>query len=80
MPDEYDLYLAAVLAVMVLGALSTTHPAIAAYEGMAGASLLATIILFEMIFRNPPAEPTSKVGVTVFIVGIGWGITVLTFL
>ena len=79
MVDEYDLYLAAILAVLLGGLAISAHPVMSLHHGLVSASLIASIIILDMLFRNPPTEPT-RARPAAIIVGIGWVITVVAYL
>ncbi|MEF8783956.1 MAG: hypothetical protein V5A39_05105 [Haloarculaceae archaeon] len=80
MVDYYDKLLVAIPAVIVLGVVSTIHPAVAIYQGLVIGSLVATVVLFEMLFRNPPVEPTPADMGAVAIWGLGWLLTIVMYL
>lgn len=80
MVDVYDAYLVAIAAVILAGGLTSLHPAVAVYQGVGAGSLLASLFLVHVLFRNPPAEPTRTAVSPSAIVIAGWLITVLTAL
>ncbi len=80
MVDYYDTLLMTIVAAMTAGAAASVHPAVALHQGLAGGSLLATVILFEILFRNPPTDPTRTDTVASAAVGTGWALTILTYL
>ena len=75
--DYYDRFLIAIAAVMVAGAAASIHPAVALYQGLAGGSLVSTLFLYEILFRNPPTEPSTSTTVASVVVGVGWLLTVV---
>ncbi|MEF8887111.1 MAG: hypothetical protein V5A30_04830 [Haloarculaceae archaeon] len=75
MVDYYDQLLVAIVAALVAGAAASLHPAIALNQGLAGGSLLSTVFLYEILFRNPPVEPTRATSTASVIVGVGWLLT-----
>lgn len=77
MADIYDLYLVGVLGLLCLGGVATLHPAVALRHGLAGASLLASVLIADMLFRNPPTEPSYHVGTSLGLVGAGWALTLI---
>ena len=72
MVDYYDVMLLAVGAAIAAGVVVSAHPSIAINQGLAGGSLLATLILFEILFHNPPTEQTTSTTVAPVVVGMGW--------
>ncbi|MEF8789527.1 MAG: hypothetical protein V5A61_05330 [Haloarculaceae archaeon] len=77
MLDYYDQLLVAIAAVMVAGAAVSIHPSIAIYQGLAGGSLVSTVFLYEVLFRNPPTEPTASTTAASVAVGVGWLLTIV---
>ena len=77
MLDYYDQMLIAIAAVMIAGATVSIHPLIGIYQGLAGGSLVATLFLYEILFRHPPIEPTTSTTAALVIVGIGWLLTLI---
>lgn len=75
--DYYDKLLIALPAVVALGASASIHPAVATSEGVGIGSLLATVVLFEMLFRNPPVEPTKANVGAVAVWGFSWLLTLM---
>jgi len=71
----YDKMLIAILSAMVAGAVVGVHPAIALHYGLAGGSLVSTLVLYEIMFRNPPVEPTRSTTTASVVVGVGWVLT-----
>ena len=80
MIDYYDTLLVGIAAVMLAGGAATAHPAVAVYQGLGTASIVATLILVEMLFRNPPTEPDLANAAASGIVGVGWLLTVVFYL
>lgn len=80
MADYYDRFLIAIAAVMIGGAAVSLHPSITLHQGLAGGSLVATVFLYEITFRNPPVEPTRSTTAASVVVGFGWALTVVLFL
>jgi hypothetical protein len=72
MIDYYDALLLAIPAAIGVGAVASLHGAVATYQGLAAGSLIATGVLVELLFRNPPIDrvPTQAGGTA--IVGVGW--------
>lgn len=68
----YDKLLIAIAAMVVAGAVASVHPSIALHQGLAGGSPVATVFLYETVFRNPPVEPTRSTTLAGVIVGVGW--------
>ncbi|ESS03614.1 MAG: hypothetical protein A07HR67_02012 [uncultured archaeon A07HR67] len=79
MLDYYDTVLLAIAAVMIAATAVSVHPLIAMYEGLAAGSLVATVFLYEILFRKPPTEPTTSTTAASVVVGIGWLLTLLLF-
>ncbi|MFO8114523.1 MAG: hypothetical protein R6U01_04035 [Halorubrum sp.] len=77
MVSYYDWLLAAIAAATVVGAATSVHPAVAIHQGLAGGSLVSTLILYEILFRNPPTEPTRSPTAASVAVGVGWLLTVV---
>lgn len=75
--DRHDGYLVAILATLTVGVLASLHPAVAAYQGLAVGSLAASVILFEMLFRNPPRTPDRGAIALIVLIGFGWAMTLL---
>jgi len=73
--DYYDRFLIAIAAVMVAGAAASIHPSVALSQGLAGGSLVSTLFLYEILFRNPPTEPSTSTTVASVVVGVGWLLT-----
>lgn len=78
--DYYDVHLVAIAAAVLAGGAATAHPSVATYEGLGAGSLVATILLFEILFRNPPTEPSRTRVPPSAIVAVGWLATLLTYL
>lgn len=77
MLDYYDQILLAIAAVMIAGAAMSIHPRIEVHQGLAGGSLVATLLLYEILFRNPPTEPTTSTTAASVVVGISWLLTLI---
>lgn len=77
MLDYYDQFLVATAAVMLAGAAASISPSVALYQGLAGGSLVSTFLLYEVLFRNPPTEPTTSTTAASVVVGVGWLLTVV---
>lgn len=75
--DYYDKFLIAIAAVMVAGVVASTHPSIAVHQGLAGGSIVSTLFLYEILFRNPPTEPTQSTTTASAVVGVGWLLTII---
>ncbi|MEF8839675.1 MAG: hypothetical protein V5A18_09250 [Haloarculaceae archaeon] len=80
MVDKYDAYLGAIAGLVVAGGLASFHPALAVYQGVGLGSLVATLVLFDALFRNPPTEATRSTASPSAIVMVGWLATLLTYL
>lgn len=80
MVDYYDQILIAIAAVMIAGAAASIHPSVALQQGLAGGSLVSTILLYDILFRNPPTEPTRSTTTASVVVGVGWFLTVVLVL
>jgi hypothetical protein len=80
MTDRYGRILVVIPAVLALGAVASLDPRVELYQGLASASLISTVILYDALFRNPPVEPTVRDATATAAVGIGWAATLLTFL
>lgn len=78
--DYYDKILLGILAMLALGGLTSVHPAIAFHEGLGAGSLISTLMLYEILFRNPPTEAgRSRAGPSA-VVMVGWLATILAAL
>jgi hypothetical protein len=77
MLDYYDQILLAIAAVMIAGAAMSIHPLIGFHQGLAAGSLIATVFLYEILFRNPPTEPTASTTAASVVVGISWLLTLI---
>ena len=79
MASYYDVLLIALPIPRSLGALLSLHPTISLHQGLAAGSLVSTLILFDALFRNPPAEPTPIGVAASTIVLLGWIAVVVLF-
>ncbi|SDY24185.1 hypothetical protein SAMN04487946_10967 [Halobellus clavatus] len=77
MIDYYDLVLLAIAAVMIAGAAMSLHPLVALHQGLAAGSLVATLFLYDVLFRNPPTEPTTSTTAASAAVGVSWLLTLI---
>lgn len=77
MVSRYDFYLGALFGTMLGGAALSLHSAVESYQGLGGASLIGTLIMIEMLFRNPPTDAPVRTGTAVGMVGLGWLVTML---
>lgn len=77
MLDYYDWFLIAIAAMMIAGTAVSIHPSVALYQGLAGGSLVSTLFLYEILFRNPPTDPTKSTTAASVAVGVGWLLTVV---
>ena len=75
MASYYDWLLAAIAAAMIVGAATSAHPAVALHQGLGGGSFVSTLVLYEILFRNPPTEPTRSPTAASVVVGVGWLLT-----
>lgn len=80
MTDRYGRALVFIPLVLVLGAATSAHPRVALYQGLAAGSLVSTVALYDMLFRNPPVEPTLADATATAAVGVGWAVTLLSLL
>jgi uncharacterized protein YneF (UPF0154 family) len=80
MPDRYDRVLIGIPLVLLIGAVLSFHPSVAIHQGLAGGSLIASVLLYEALFRHPPVEPNSADAAAAVGVGLGWALTLWTFL
>lgn len=75
--DYYDALLAGIIIALGAGASLSMHESIALHHGLAVGSVVATIILFEIIFRNPPVDrSTTQQGLSAIVIAT-WVITIL---
>jgi hypothetical protein len=77
MVDHYDRFLILIGAVLAAGVLLSVHPSVALHQGLAGGSLVSTVVLYEVLFRNPPTEPTRSTTMATGAVGVSWLVAVL---
>lgn len=77
MVDYYDLILIAISAALVAGGAVSLVLPIGFYQGLAAGSLISTLLLFEVLFRNPPTEPTPSTTAASVVVGVGWLLTLV---
>lgn len=75
--DYYDALLITVAAALVIGASLSMHSAVAAYQGLGTGSVIATVFMYEILFRNPPMYATGSPTMASGVVGLGWLVTVL---
>ncbi|MFB6097419.1 MAG: hypothetical protein ABEJ74_08530 [Haloferacaceae archaeon] len=80
MVDYYDSLLAAIPVVMLAGALASLHPAVARFQGIGAASVVASAILYEALFRHPPTEVNARNVAACSVVAVGWVTSLLTML
>lgn len=80
MADYYDKVLATIPLAIAIGAVASVHEAVAVYEGVGAGSLLATLLLFEVLFRNPPTEPRRSGTIATVTVGVGWAVAFASLL
>lgn len=50
----YDKLLVAIPLALVVGIVSSVLPMIALHQGMAGGSVVAILLILDLLFRNPP--------------------------
>jgi hypothetical protein len=79
MVDYYDKLLVAIPSVVLLGAVAGLYGVITLYQGLAAGSLAATLVLLEMLYRNPPTRRRARVS-GVVTVCLGWLLAVLSYL
>ena len=77
MVSYYDGLLMAIATALLVGAASSLHSSVALHQGLAGGSAMSTLILYEILFRNPPTEPTRSSTIASVVVGVGWLLTVV---
>jgi len=80
MVDYYDQMLLAIVTVMIAGVAASIHPMVGVTQGLAGGSLAALLFLYEILFRNPPTEPTTSTTAAVVVAGVGWVLTLFLFI
>ncbi|WP_255170034.1 hypothetical protein [Natrononativus amylolyticus] len=78
--DYYDTPLAAIPRIVVLGVLVSLHSAVAFSQGLVGGSLVAMVLVIDLLFRNPPLESTPVAMAAVALVGLGWVLALLAVL
>jgi ABC-type Fe3+-siderophore transport system permease subunit len=77
MSDRYERALVFIPLVLALGAVASVHPRVALHQGLAAGSLASTVALYDMLFRNPPVDPTLADATATAAVGVGWATTLL---
>jgi hypothetical protein len=80
MLDYHDQILLAIAAAIIAGGAVSVHPLIEIHQGLAGGSLVATLFLYEAMFRNPPTEPTTSTTAAPAVVGTSWLLTLILYL
>jgi hypothetical protein len=80
MADYYDAILAPIAVAVVTGAVVSVHPAIVPYQGLAGGGVIATVLLCEILFRNPPTEPARVPTLGSLLVSACWLLTFSLYL
>ncbi len=76
MLDYYDWLVASIPVLLVLGATVSLHPSVALHEGLAAGSVFAGVVVYEMLFRNPPVEVGAVEAAAVSIWGLGFAASV----
>jgi hypothetical protein len=77
MIDYYDALLLAIPAAIGLGVVASLHGAVSTDQGLAAGSLLATGVVVELLFRNPPVGRTPTQAGGTALVGVAWLLTSL---
>lgn len=77
MVGYYDKVLAALAAVIAVGGVVSVHPSVELHQGLAGGSMVSTIFLYEILFRNPPTKPSPHPTAGTVMVGGSWALTVV---
>lgn len=72
MVDYYDKLLAAVPIALGVGAAIGVLAPVPFHQGLAVGCLLATMLLYEAIVRNPPVKPTPGNVTASVITGLSW--------
>jgi hypothetical protein len=80
MVSKYDLSLVSMLAAIIAGGLASLSLPIAIHVGLGAGSLLASLVLVEVLFRNPPTAPERSAAAPSAVVLVGWLGTILTML
>lgn len=80
MVGYYDKVLAALTAAIVAGGVASVHPSVELHQRLAGGSMVSTIFLYEILFRTPPAEPSSHPTAGTVLVGGSWALIVVLVL
>ncbi|WIV67645.1 hypothetical protein [Natrialbaceae archaeon AArc-T1-2] len=55
----YERLLVAMAGSILLGVAASFHPVVELYQGAGTGALVATVFLYEALFRNPPLPPTD---------------------
>lgn len=55
----YERLLVAMAGSLLLGMTSSLHPVVELHQGAGAGALVATVFLYEALFRNPPLPPTD---------------------
>ncbi|WP_178915988.1 hypothetical protein [Natronomonas gomsonensis] len=80
MLDRYEWVLVGIPIALLAGAVVSLHPSVALSHGLAGGSLLSSVLLYDALFRNPPVDPGAAEAAATAGVGIGWVLTLLALL
>lgn len=80
MVTYYDRLLLLIGASIALGTATSLHGAVATYQGAAAGSLVATLLLFDALFRNPPVAGSGSERMASVAVGLSWLFTTLLYL
>lgn len=75
MSDRYGRVLASIAALLVAGGLVSLHTAVALHQGLVAGALLATVFIYDALFRNPPVSPTDPTAVVAVLLWhaiLGW--------
>ena len=80
MVSKYDLSLITMMAAIIAGGLASVSLPVAPHEGLGAWSLLASLVLVDILFRNPPTSPGRSAATPSAVVFVGWLGTILTML
>jgi hypothetical protein len=72
MVSRFDLALLTMVAAIVGGGVISVSLPVALYEGLGAGSLLASLVLVEVLFRNPPTAPQRSATAPSGVVLVGW--------
>ena len=67
--EYYDKILIAIPMAIAAGVFASAHPAVALAQGIAGGSVVGILLVFDLLFRNPPDVPTPVPVAAMIVLG-----------